>query len=170
LACSDIYQTSSDSNNDGYEFETILDICIPAWFHGFLSSNDAQRALRGKPDGTFLLRFSTSNPGSYALSVAYSGTVGHWRISCEKKAFQYPVFKIDGREYKSLDHIVSTHKFGKEPLNIKQPRAGQPNFCYLGALFPRVDPFATPVADNNTLLYQNVPASPPPPSIPPRKP
>lgn len=67
------------------------------WFHGFLGSTEAQKALKGKPDGTFLIRFSTTNPGSYALTVAYSSTVGHWRISCDKKNYETPTFSIDGR-------------------------------------------------------------------------
>jgi len=85
LDVSDIYQTSGGGSKGGYEIEHITAVCTPVWFHGFLSSADAQKALKGKSDGTFLFRFSTTNPGCYALTVAYSSTVGHWRISCEKK-------------------------------------------------------------------------------------
>jgi len=149
-----IYQTSSNdnSNSDGYDIETIVDICSPSYFHGFLGSSEAQKMLKGKPDGTFLLRFSTSNPGSYALSVAYTGTVGHWRIQCDKPSQSTPSFKIDNREYKSLDHIVNTHKFGREPLKIKQPRPGQPNTCYLGTPFNRTAQGQPEVEE----FYQNV--------------
>jgi hypothetical protein len=154
LAVTDnIYQTqpTDNSGGDGYDIDTIVDICVPLYFHGFLGSSEAQKLLKGKPDGTFLLRFSTSNPGFYALSVAYTGTVGHWRIQCEKPAGQTPTFKIDGREYKSLDHIVNTHKFGREPLKIKQPRPGQPNTCYLGTPYNRTGAAVEPEE-----FYQNV--------------
>jgi len=137
LAQPDLYQTSDENTNGGYDIESILEICTPSWFHGFLSSADAQRGLKGKPDGTFLFRFSTSNPGCYALSAAYSGTVGHWRISCVKEVGQPVTFKIDGRDYKSLAEIINIHKFGREPLKIKQPRPGQNGTCHLGNPWPR---------------------------------
>ena len=135
MALQDLYQTSDDSTNGGYDVDTILEICTPNWFHGFLSSADAQKGLKGKADGTFLFRFSTTNPGCYSLSAAYSGTVGHckiffWkkknqlknnffltkkgRISCCKDPGKPPTFKIDGREYQTLNEIITTHKFGKE--------------------------------------------------------
>lgn len=132
----DLYQTSDEGSGIGYDIEMILDICTPSWFHGFLSSSDAQRGLKGKPDGTYLFRFSTSNPGCYALSASYSGTVGHWRISCIKENGA-PTFKIDGREYKTLNEIVTTHRFGREALKIKQPRPGQADNCFLGSPWPR---------------------------------
>jgi len=135
----------------GYDIDHVMTICTPSWFHGFLSSGDAQKALKGKPDGTYLFRFSTTNPGCYALTVAYSSTVGHWRISCEKKAGENPVFSIDGKPYKSLDDIIQTHRFGREPLTIKSPKPGQATTCFLGTAHPRMDPQSE---DNE--LYQNV--------------
>lgn len=134
----------------GYDFDIIYAICSPQWFHGFVGSTDAQKALKGKPDGTFLIRFSTTNPGSYALTVAYSNTVGHWRISCDKKNFEPPTFSIDGRHYKSLDDVVQTHRFGREPLQIKSPKVGQATSCFLGACLPRED------TETDNMYYQNV--------------
>lgn len=104
-----------------------------SYFHGFLESTEAQKALKGKPDNTYLVRFSGQNIGCYALSVSYNNTVGHWRISSEKKMFQDPIFKIDGREYKSLADIIQTHSLNAEPLKIKQPKDGQSGICYLGS-------------------------------------
>eukprot|EP01088_Endostelium_zonatum_P003335 TRINITY_DN1454_c0_g1_i1.p1 TRINITY_DN1454_c0_g1~~TRINITY_DN1454_c0_g1_i1.p1 ORF type:complete len:753 (-),score=114.84 TRINITY_DN1454_c0_g1_i1:119-2377(-) len=37
------------------------------WFHGFLSRTEVNRLLYDQPPGTFLLRFSKSQPGSFAL-------------------------------------------------------------------------------------------------------
>jgi len=153
LDASNIYQTSGgsyDSVGGGYTIDHILSVCTPLWFHGFLSSADAQKGLKGKADGTFLFRFSTTNPGCYALTVAYSSTVGHWRISCEKKQSEQPVFLIDGRQYRSLDDIIQTHSFGREPLNIKSPKPGQAISCFLGSFHPRI----TDIEDNQ--YYQNV--------------
>jgi len=134
----------------GYDFDNIYTVCSPQWFHGFVESTEAQKRLKGKPDGTFLIRFSTTNPGSYALTVAYSNTVGHWRISSEKQPFQNPVFSIDGRPYKSLDDIVQTHRFGREPLQIKSPKLGQATSCFLGTCLARED------SEQDNMYYQNV--------------
>jgi len=130
-------QPGKPSMNGGYDMETILEICAPSWFHGFLDSKEAQRILKTKSEGTFLLRFSTGSPGSYTLSVAYSGTVGHWRIACEKKPSHSPTFKIDTRVYKSLGDIVNTHRSGKEPLRIRQPKPGTSDTCFLISSYDR---------------------------------
>jgi hypothetical protein len=116
-----------------------------SWFHGFIDANDVQNALKNKKPGTFLFRFSTSNPGLYAISVVYGDKIGHWRIACEKEENKPPIFKIDGRTYKSLQHIYETHKSGGEPLKARQSNLEE---CYLLIPLSR-----TPEADS---LYQNV--------------
>jgi len=139
----EMYQTGGSSTlsnvGGGYEMENIVASVSPLWFHNYMSSQEAQDLLKDKGEGAFLIRFSTTNPGSYALSVAYSDTVGHWRISCEKENFKPPLYKIDGKGYPSLDSIVSKHKPGPAgtPLKIKQPKQGQPSTCYLGTQLDR---------------------------------
>jgi hypothetical protein len=39
-----------------------------AWFHGNLSKNEAEERLKNTPEGTFLVRFSTSNPSNFVIS------------------------------------------------------------------------------------------------------
>lgn len=38
------------------------------WFHGFLSSTEAEKLLEAQPPGTFLIRFSKSKAGSFAIA------------------------------------------------------------------------------------------------------
>jgi hypothetical protein len=38
------------------------------WFHGFLSSIEAEKLLEGQSPGTFLIRFSKSKAGSFAIA------------------------------------------------------------------------------------------------------
>jgi len=118
---SDLYETTDESNDtaNGYDIKMIREICSPLWFHGFLGSQDAHRMLKGTQSGTFLMRFSTTNPGSYALSASYSNNVGHWRIICEKKDGQPSTFRIDNRTYRSLANIIEQHGPRNEPLKIK---------------------------------------------------
>ena len=51
---------------------------LTRWWHGYLSSEEADFLLRGMPAGTFLGRMSVSNPGSFAIAfVDSSGKVNH---------------------------------------------------------------------------------------------
>ena len=40
------------------------------WFHGFLTLEETKKFLEFQPVGTFLMRFSSSKPGSFALAFA----------------------------------------------------------------------------------------------------
>jgi len=116
LVQSNVYHTGSEQESIGYDIEQIADIVGPAWFFGFMTAPEAREALQNRPQGSYLFRFS-SNAGCYALSVNY-GQVGHWRIITEKR-IGYPIFRVDGRAYKSLYHIIETHAIGGEPLQVK---------------------------------------------------
>jgi SH2 domain len=45
-------------------------ITSAAWFAGFLSRYESDLVLRGAPVGTFLIRLSSSQPGSFALAFS----------------------------------------------------------------------------------------------------
>jgi len=141
------YQTGDERDLLGYDIEQILDIVGPPWFFGFMSANEAKEVLSRKPYGSYLFRFS-SNAGFYALSVNY-GQVGHWRISSEKHV-GYPLFKVDGRTYKSLYHIIEVHTVGGEPLIVK---GGDTSSCYLKDYVDR-EPNVEEVASST--IYQTV--------------
>lgn len=115
----DYYQTSSTGTESmqGYQVEDVVDIVGQTWFYGFITANESKDILQSLPPGSFLFRFS-SNPGCYALSVNY-GQIGHWRITTEKFGVSYPVFKIDGRTYRSMHEIIEVHGMGNDPLEIK---------------------------------------------------
>lgn len=49
------------------------------WFHGFISREDAEARLKGKPNGAYLVRESTNYPGDYTLCLAFEGKVEHYR-------------------------------------------------------------------------------------------
>lgn len=56
----------------------------------------------------------------------------------------------NNRHYKSLDDIVQTHRFGREPLQIKSPKVGQATSCFLGTCLARED------SEADNMYYQNV--------------
>lgn len=99
--------------------------------------------LKGFADGTFLVRFSTANAGFFALSVAYSGMVGHWRIQSFKEPGKPLRYLFDEKEFASLGDIV--HNYSRhgnaEPLKIKQPKPGQPDTCLLADPYNRAEQY-----------------------------
>jgi len=47
----------------------VVKILTQKWFHGFLSRKDADLLLLGEEVGTYLVRFSITRPGSFALAI-----------------------------------------------------------------------------------------------------
>jgi len=98
----------------GYSFSDLVEITRPMWFFGFVDGNKAKEILLQKPLGSFLIRFSSSNPGVYTLSVNTKDGIGHWRITAHKIARGPPSLKMHGREYRSFYDVVETHS--QQPL------------------------------------------------------
>eukprot|EP01090_Pellita_catalonica_P003467 TRINITY_DN1313_c0_g1_i1.p1 TRINITY_DN1313_c0_g1~~TRINITY_DN1313_c0_g1_i1.p1 ORF type:complete len:777 (-),score=129.97 TRINITY_DN1313_c0_g1_i1:76-2406(-) len=80
------------------------------WFKSFLSREEAERLLYGEPVGTFLVRFSKSHTGSYALGlVRGDGSVVHILV---ESAFPEPGLKVEEREptrtiVRTFDSIIN---------------------------------------------------------------
>lgn len=79
------------SEKDGTFIEATSPVKIPAvlnvvnigtdrFFHINITGADAEDLLNDEPNGTYLIRESTSNPGEYALSVKNDDVVLHVRI------------------------------------------------------------------------------------------
>ena len=50
---------------------------VQLWTSSTITRAMAVEALTGRPDGEFLIRTSSSEPGSYVISLAVAGTVEH---------------------------------------------------------------------------------------------
>jgi hypothetical protein len=77
---------------------------VEKWFHGELSTCDAERMLGDKASGTFLVRFSTQSRGSFTISrVATNNAIHHLRVQ------HHPLqadFSILNRHYTSLRDMI----------------------------------------------------------------
>ncbi|CAL4060834.1 unnamed protein product, partial [Meganyctiphanes norvegica] len=51
-----------------------------AWFHGKLSRDEAEKLLKPREDGLFLVRESSNFTGDYTLCVCYQRKVEHYRV------------------------------------------------------------------------------------------
>jgi len=61
--------------------DTIRDMLQQRWFHGELDTASAAARLSGQPPGSFLVRFSSTNPGCFTTSqVAADGAIRHQRV------------------------------------------------------------------------------------------
>lgn len=122
----EVYQTQTNQYviPNGYTIEEIADIVGNPWFFGKMEASEARPLLESRPVGSFLFRFS-SQAGMYSLSVNY-GQIGHWRIESKKEGSQ-TIFRIDGRPYRSLHHIIESHKPGEETLAVRNSTVS----CYL---------------------------------------
>lgn len=60
------------------------------WFHGYLSSKEAEKLLTGLPTGAFLMRFTKAKPGNFAAAyVDANGNVTHTLIiNCPPSGFK----------------------------------------------------------------------------------
>eukprot|EP00039_Didymoeca_costata_P019096 m.336220 g.336220 ORF g.336220 m.336220 type:complete len:697 (+) comp17787_c0_seq1:230-2320(+) len=73
-------------------------------FFGHISRNEAHALLQGKSQGTYLLRVSTSDEGSYVLSVAHGREASHFQVKSQGECF----FAIDdGPLFEGLRALVA---------------------------------------------------------------
>merc|ERR1712137_314327 len=100
--------------------QSVEDLLSKPWFHGEISAVEAEKLLSPKPAGTFLVRFSSRDPGCYAISVMGKGSkLKHYRVY-HKPGLQY---LIGNSECSSIYEIIS--KYGKD-LNLQQACSGSP--------------------------------------------
>eukprot|EP01116_Phalansterium_solitarium_P008959 TRINITY_DN22936_c0_g1_i1.p1 TRINITY_DN22936_c0_g1~~TRINITY_DN22936_c0_g1_i1.p1 ORF type:complete len:525 (-),score=169.82 TRINITY_DN22936_c0_g1_i1:227-1801(-) len=91
-------------------FERVRTLLDKKWFHGWISTQEAQLRLGGLPSGSFLVRFSSSHPGCYTISsltasqgaTVTPGQVRHQRISRTPNQG----FELGQIYYDSLDEII----------------------------------------------------------------
>lgn len=98
--------------------EKVQAILNADWFHGFLSSVEAERLLERQVPGTFLIRFSKSKPGSFAIAYVDSqnkNSITHTLINCCPPSG----FKIEeaynsnarGRLFVTLNEVVQFYGY-----------------------------------------------------------
>jgi len=89
------------------------------WFHGDIITSESETRLLGKPEGTFLVRFSTSTPGCYTISKVslHDATIKHQKI---QRLANYNL-EINGHVYKTLQELVRSESI---PLNLHIACAG----------------------------------------------
>jgi len=118
-----------DPENDLTILDNIRLVMKEPWFFGDCDTNRAQEKLSGRPGGTFLVRFSTQQPGWFTISlISPQRQILHQRIR-HSPGSQY---KIDDQVYDSLQELVKGR-------GLTLPCGGS-RFLYL---FPELHPPST---------------------------
>eukprot|EP01095_Lingulamoeba_sp_RSL-Kostka_P001906 TRINITY_DN126_c1_g1_i1.p1 TRINITY_DN126_c1_g1~~TRINITY_DN126_c1_g1_i1.p1 ORF type:complete len:324 (+),score=123.75 TRINITY_DN126_c1_g1_i1:92-1063(+) len=100
--------------------DRVEDVLKKEWFHGEISSSDSEKKLSREKKGTFLVRFSSRDPGCYAISVvSQGGRLKHYRIY-HKPGLDYLIGKS---ECDSLETIIEKYR---KDLYLKYPCPGSP--------------------------------------------
>jgi len=89
------------------------------WFHGNLDSSGTEAALKGKPAGSYLVRYSTS-PRCFTISLKQQNrNVKQFRITRDKDDH----FVFNGKPYSSLAQLIDTNK---NKIGLEKPCPGTP--------------------------------------------
>uniref|UniRef100_A0A669FCT0 SHC adaptor protein 3 n=1 Tax=Oreochromis niloticus TaxID=8128 RepID=A0A669FCT0_ORENI len=79
------------------------------WYHGKMSRRDAEKLL--KNDGDFLVRKSTTNPGSYVLTGMHNGTAKHLLLVDPEGTVRTKDHIFD-----SISHLIGHHRDNNLPI------------------------------------------------------
>lgn len=79
------------------------------WYHGKMSRRDAERLL--KEDGDFLVRKSTTNPGSYVLTGMHNGLAKHLLLVDPEGTVRTKDHVFD-----SISHLIGHHRDNNLPI------------------------------------------------------
>uniref|UniRef100_A0A672FUF0 SHC adaptor protein 3 n=1 Tax=Salarias fasciatus TaxID=181472 RepID=A0A672FUF0_SALFA len=79
------------------------------WYHGKMSRRDAEKLLRD--DGDFLVRKSTTNPGSYVLTGMHNGLAKHLLLVDPEGTVRTKDHVFD-----SISHLIGHHRDNNLPI------------------------------------------------------
>ncbi|KAM4634234.1 SHC-transforming protein 3 [Polymixia lowei] len=79
------------------------------WYHGEMSRRDAEKLLR--EDGDFLVRKSTTNPGSYVLTGMHNGLAKHLLLVDPEGTVRTKDHIFD-----SISHLIGHHRDNSLPI------------------------------------------------------
>nr|XP_046230212.1 SHC-transforming protein 3 [Scatophagus argus]XP_046230213.1 SHC-transforming protein 3 [Scatophagus argus]XP_046230214.1 SHC-transforming protein 3 [Scatophagus argus]XP_046230215.1 SHC-transforming protein 3 [Scatophagus argus]XP_046230216.1 SHC-transforming protein 3 [Scatophagus argus]XP_046230217.1 SHC-transforming protein 3 [Scatophagus argus]XP_046230218.1 SHC-transforming protein 3 [Scatophagus argus] len=79
------------------------------WYHGIMSRRDAEKLL--KDDGDFLVRKSTTNPGSYVLTGMHNGLAKHLLLVDPEGTVRTKDHIFD-----SITHLIGHHRDNNLPI------------------------------------------------------
>jgi len=105
----------------------LKNILSQSWFHGEISTQEADAILYYKNPGTFLVRFSSSERGYFTISQREDNQAGGLRHIRIKHPPQKDEYSVKDTVYTSLIELIEKEAL---MLNLKEPCIGS-SFSYL---------------------------------------
>lgn len=84
-------------------YTNLSSLLSKAWFHGSVGTSEAEHRLADRSDGCFLIRFSTTSPGSFTLSKNKGSKTVHQRIDSKNG-----LFHVGSRSYNTLEALLQS--------------------------------------------------------------
>ena len=108
----------------------VREVLKKPWFHGDIPTTETETRIMTRDVGTFLVRFSNSAPGVFAISkVASPLKVNHLRVNREVDAQGYSKFRLGNHSADTLDALID---MASQDYGLLFPCANPP-FAYLFA-------------------------------------
>lgn len=85
--------------------QRMMEQVLPSWFKPNMSVCEAQHLLKGCADGCFVVRESSSTPGTFTLTQAVQGGIVHYRLKEENDE----VFVASNRRFLTIEDLVAHH-------------------------------------------------------------
>lgn len=80
------------------------------WFHGFLSRDDATKLLEVEPKGTFMVRFSSTKPGSFSLAHTMDNlVVNHVIVHTRDNGFAIREDSSKEKLFPTVSHLIEAY-------------------------------------------------------------
>lgn len=124
-SCFPHYLSFADPNSSEGFLDRTRNLVSKSWFHGDTQTKDAERLLEGRPDGTFLIRYSNKIPGTFTISKVCDGKTTHQRVSHTLGSG----FCIGGNTFSSLEEVVE--RSGVELKLVTSCPGGKYNHLFL---------------------------------------
>lgn len=89
------------------------------FFHGLMVRDDAEKLVKGRDDGTFLLRKSIKGD-TYVISLAFQGVCYHYSINPKKDVTGSTMYSIqNGTPFPSLELLCEHYRNSKGGLKVR---------------------------------------------------
>lgn len=89
------------------------------YYHGVLSRDDAEKMIKGRENGTFLLRKSPRSDGSYVISMAFQGDCFHYSIHPKQEGNSKVYCIQNGTAFGTLEELCKHYMMTKGGLKVK---------------------------------------------------
>uniref|UniRef100_A0A8D2LQN7 GRB2 related adaptor protein 2 n=1 Tax=Varanus komodoensis TaxID=61221 RepID=A0A8D2LQN7_VARKO len=91
---------------EGYVPKNYIDLHTPSWFQEGVTRHEAEKMLRDKEIGSFIVRASQNSSGDFSISVRHEDDVQHFKVMKDTKGNYF----LWSEKFQSLNKLVEYYK------------------------------------------------------------